>query len=238
MPTIALSKSSVRRPRQIDGVIVESIMLYPSDKDFDDRHRFLQTRRALIAVQEIMSGRTNLETMSERKLEATLRLLLDATPPKQAEQDASVRLFEGAAIGKMCYRLLRPKNSGLHNLSTAKEEAIETLAAMQRGRVTMDTIGRKWSLYRPAAHLWAAFYALTTLYAGAKPSVVMPSDLTRLNEFLDLAEHILDLGSSTPTEGRRHRSATTERPTLLDRGTAWTVAPEIACNLKPGWRLS
>lgn len=234
MPTIPLRPDVVANPMRSDLAIIEAVMVYPGEADESLRTRVTSASHASDIPGMLRAGVVELSLTDRDQTADFIEAIHTAPTLAQVQDEAKKRLFEGWASGVVVHEMLMRQDETSPTLTEAKEIARAALNRMTKGGIEQDAFGRKWTQFRPVAHLWGAAFYLRKV----DPEVSFPCRVDQLPELLAVADLILRLGAAHAVDGRRRTADASPKPMLLDMPSAWHPAPEIIQALPDRFELA
>jgi hypothetical protein len=171
------------RPSQLDVGVVETIMLWPDDKDRKFRH-------ALNLRHEIKMG--ELGGLPPEELEKVAQRLDELPRYTDVLKEVKKGKYDhGTAAGIILYSLVKNNFDGDLKLSLTEAKRRVQKNAFKSPKST-SSIERIWKDYLPVAHLWAAWIHRKFVNL----SEPFPCRASSLGSFLATAEWYADWGTS------------------------------------------
>ncbi len=218
MPTLELTEDMVGDDRsRLTLAYIESVMLWPNDP----LQRKLSLRVANAAQIRHRAARLiedcgSTEIVLDVDHFLTILDVLGNAPALSEMQEAGKEPFKRGVVAACIFlETLRSERTGrARNLQQVKAGIIKRLAGKQHfEHLSQSTVENVvWRVYRPVAHLWAAYY----LVSGRNGP--FPCRLREFPRFLSVSERLR-------LDGERFRTG--RGTTLIDPFSAWTVPPEL-----------
>jgi hypothetical protein len=224
MPTLDLTPEMIgpERSRLVLSYIA-TVMLYPDDEQ--KRKRAMDASVAaniLVELPDAMGDQDALVLLGPTDLPAMLRILANAPPLSEVQEETKPRIVHGAVAAMILLDALEDRHVGRQRgLRWVKEKIRKKLLGQVHfERLSMSTIeNRIWRVYRPVAALWAAHSLLAAEYRQAGIKYAHPCHVDDVSRFLGLAEAL-----RRDAEGYKLKQYD---GTLLDPKTSWAVPPGI-----------